>query len=58
MANGYISSDMIEISEFPHLAIKYSVQGVPKIIINEKYSLVGDIPEMELVRAILKSIEK
>jgi len=58
MANYYISSDMIEISEFPHLAIKYSVQGVPKIIINEKFSVVGDVPELELALMILKAIEK
>lgn len=58
MANGYIRGDMIGITEFPYLAIKYSVQGVPKIIINEKYSVVGDIPETEFAQAVLKAIEK
>jgi hypothetical protein len=58
MVSEYITSDMVEVSEFPHLGVKYNVHGVPNTIINEKDSLVGAQPEMEVVRAILRSIGK
>jgi protein-disulfide isomerase len=58
MANDYIIGDMVELSEFPQLAVKYNVQGVPKIIINEENSLVGSITEMEFAQAVLKAIGK
>ncbi len=56
MASDYITSDMVEVSEFPHLAVKYNVQGVPNTVINETHSLVGAQPEMEVIRALLKAI--
>lgn len=40
-----IRADVIESSEFPTLAQKYSVIGVPKIIINEKIDFVGAFSE-------------
>ncbi|GAH21568.1 unnamed protein product, partial [marine sediment metagenome] len=41
----YITSDMIESAEFPHLTNKYAVMGVPKVIINEKFGFGGALPE-------------
>jgi predicted DsbA family dithiol-disulfide isomerase len=41
LENNKIKADMIESSVFPHLAVKYNVQSVPKIIINEETELVG-----------------
>jgi hypothetical protein len=58
MANPMIRGDMVEISEFPDLAAKYAVQGVPQTIINENSSLVGAVPEMNVVQEILKAIGK
>ncbi len=49
MASDQITADMVEISEFPHLAQKYQVQGVPRTVINEKWSLDGAAPEAMLV---------
>jgi glutaredoxin-like protein len=40
-----IRADVVDASEFPHLAIKYGVVGVPKIVINEKVEFVGVLPE-------------
>jgi len=45
MENDLIKADVIEASEFPHLALKYGVMGVPKIVINEKTEFVGVLPE-------------
>jgi glutaredoxin-like protein len=43
--NDMIKADVIDASEFPALAQKYTVIGVPKIIINEKVEFVGAFNE-------------
>jgi glutaredoxin-like protein len=53
--NSMIKSDVVEVSEFPHLAQKYSVMGVPKIVINERTELVGAVPEAQFVAHILQA---
>jgi glutaredoxin-like protein len=40
-----VKADIIETSEFPDLAMKYNVIGVPKIVINEKVEFVGAFNE-------------
>jgi len=40
-----IKADVIDGSEFPDLAVKYNVIGVPKIIINEKIEFIGAFNE-------------
>jgi glutaredoxin-like protein len=45
MENDLIKADVIEATEFPHLALKYGVMGVPKTVINEKAEFVGALPE-------------
>jgi glutaredoxin-like protein len=52
MENENIKADMIEVTEFPQLAIKYNVAGVPKTVINETIELVGLQPEEELARQV------
>ncbi len=54
LENDRIKADMIETSTFPHVAHKYDVSGVPKIVINETHELVGAHP----VNAFLDVIEK
>ena len=50
-----VKSDVIEVGEFPHLAQKYSVMGVPKIVINERTELVGAVPEAQFVAHVLQA---
>ena len=52
MENENITSDMIEITEFPQLSVKYNVSGVPKTIINESVEVLGMQPEEEFVRQL------
>jgi glutaredoxin-like protein len=40
-----IKADVVESSEFPDLALKYNVIGVPKIVINEKIDFMGEFNE-------------
>jgi len=51
--NDLIRADMIEASEFPHLAQKYSVMGVPKVVINEQIEFVGVLPEENFLQQVL-----
>jgi glutaredoxin-like protein len=43
--NSLIKVDVIDTSEFPQLAIKYTVMGTPKTVINEKIDFIGAFPE-------------
>lgn len=54
--NEKITADMVEVIEFPHLAQKYNVMGVPKIVINEMREVVGAIPEEILIEEIKAAI--
>ncbi|MGQ9641895.1 MAG: protein disulfide oxidoreductase [Candidatus Bathycorpusculaceae bacterium] len=48
-----IRAEVIDGSEFPHLALKYGVMGVPKTVINEKTEFVGALPEDLFMEHIL-----
>ncbi len=58
MENELITADAVEISEYPHLAQKYRVMGVPKTVINEEQSIEGSGPESMLLSKILEAIKK
>ncbi len=51
-----VTAEMIELSEFPHLAVKYGVQGVPRTVINEKWFQEGAAPEDMLVEKIKEAL--
>jgi hypothetical protein len=57
-ANKHIKADMVEATEFPHLAYKYVVMGVPKVVINETTSFEGALPEAPYVDKVLEAIRK
>ena len=48
--NDLIRADMVEVIEFPYLATKYQVMGVPRTVINETIQLEGAMPEEMLMR--------
>ena len=47
---------MVEAIEFPHLANKYGVQGVPRTIINENTTIEGSVPEPLFVAKVLEAV--
>jgi glutaredoxin-like protein len=55
--NQNITADMIEAIEFPELADNYFVQAVPKIVINDKVSFEGAVPEEFFLNHVLKAVE-
>ena len=50
--NEFIRSDVIEMTEFPHLVQRYSVMSVPHIVINEDTSFVGAQPAEVFIEQI------
>src|SRR5579859_164181 len=45
MESDLIKADMVEATEFPLLAVKYNVMGVPRTVINEDVFIEGAVPE-------------
>ena len=55
--NDLVTADAVEISEFPHLAEKYRVTGVPKTVINETQAIEGAGPESIFLSKILEAVK-
>jgi protein-disulfide isomerase len=51
----HIIADMVDASEFPDLAGKYNVYGVPKSVVNGKLDVTGAVPENQLLKIVLDS---
>jgi len=45
IASPMVRADMVEAMEFPQLAVKYQVMGVPRTVINETVHVEGAAPE-------------
>ena len=45
LASPQVRADMVEVLEFPDLADRYHVYGVPRTVINETVAVEGAIPE-------------
>ena len=54
----FVRADMVETSEFSHLAHKYNVFAVPKVVLNEEIEFEGALPETEFVAKILEAAQK
>jgi glutaredoxin-like protein len=55
MESPRIRGEMIEATEFPHLAQKYHVFGVPKTVINESVFIEGAVPEDVFLEHVLQA---
>jgi glutaredoxin-like protein len=53
--NDHITADMVEATEFPHLAMRYDVKGVPRTLVGESIAIEGAVSESELVEKILEA---
>ena len=58
MENDQVTADVIEVSEFPQMAQKYGVMGVPKVVINEDRSFEGALPETVFVEHVKSALKK
>jgi glutaredoxin-like protein len=55
-ASSNVRADGVESSEFPHLAVKYQVAGVPRTVINETTHLEGAAPPDMLLDKIQEAV--
>jgi predicted DsbA family dithiol-disulfide isomerase len=54
----YVTADMVEATEYPHLAVKYQVRGVPRTVINESHFVDGMVPEAVMLAKLLQALVK
>ena len=54
-ASPRITTSVIQATEFPDLAQRYRVTGVPKTVVNDAIEIVGALPEAEFVAQALSS---
>jgi predicted DsbA family dithiol-disulfide isomerase len=58
MENPLVQAEMVEAMEFPELANRHNVSGVPQTTINDgAANVVGAVPEANLVAAIQQAIQ-
>jgi len=57
VASDRVTATAIEANEFPDLSRAYRVMGVPKIVINDRVTFEGAVPEPQFLDAILQSID-
>ena len=48
----FVTADVVEVGEYPHIAQRYQVYAVPKVVFNESVSFEGNRPEAAFVGAI------
>lgn len=58
LASDLISASMVEATEFPHLANKYQVYGVPRTVIEDVIHVEGAVPETMLVAELMKVLNE
>jgi glutaredoxin-like protein len=58
LASDKITADMIEATEFPYLANRYQVYGVPRTVINDVVHIEGAVPETALVTELMKVLDE
>ncbi len=54
LASPLVTALAVEANEFPELAHRFRVEGVPKTIVNRKGAFVGALPEDQFVAAVLE----
>lgn len=50
-----VTADVIEVSEFPDVAHRFGVRGVPMTSINDRVTVVGALPEGRLLAKVLEA---
>jgi hypothetical protein len=53
-ANPNITAYAVEATEFPDLARRYTVNGVPKTIVNDEVEILGAVPQDEFIEQALQ----
>ena len=54
IASERVAARTVEAGEFPALAQRFGVQGVPRTVVNESGAFVGALPEAQFVETVLR----
>ena len=57
IASPRVRADIVDLTEFPDLATRYAVQGVPKTILNDRLYFEGVLPEPEVMAAVSQAAQ-
>ena len=57
-ANPHITAYAVDATEFPDLARRYVVNGVPKTVVNEEIEILGAVPQDEFIEQTLQFTSK
>ena len=57
MLNEHVTADVVEAGEFPELAQRYQIYGVPKTVVNDRVSFEGALPEERFVGEVLRALD-
>ena len=57
LASPFVTADMVEATEFPHLANRYHVHGVPRTVISDVIHIEGAVPEKALVSKLMTVLD-
>jgi hypothetical protein len=52
----HVTADVIEATEFPDLARRYRVRGVPMIVVNDSVEFVGALPEPDYLGYVKSAV--
>ncbi len=58
VASEMVTADVIDASEFPELAARYHVRGVPRTIVNDIVHIEGAVPESAFLAQLLPLFEQ
>ena len=56
-ANPNITAFAVEATEFPDLARKYHVSGVPKTVVNDEVEILGGLPQDAFIQQALSTLK-
>ena len=56
IASAHVTADVVEVSEFPDLAQRYHIYGVPKIVINDVVEFEGARPEADFMAEVMRAV--
>lgn len=57
LASPFVTADIVDATEFPDVADRYHVHGVPRTVINETTAIEGAVPESALLAELLPLLE-
>jgi glutaredoxin-like protein len=58
MEKDNITAHMIDIKEFPHLAMRYHITDVPATVVNKSVTVEGALDEKDFVNKILEALKE